>query len=85
MDLAREMAGALAFDGCRAPIAAPLLVLHGGADRLVGEDEQLRFLDGADPATSALRVWPDGEHTLYNHAAERNALTADWFADVLLR
>ncbi len=28
----------------------------------------------------ALRTWPDGEHTLYNHAAERDALVADWFA-----
>ena len=33
-------------------------------------------------------MWPseesvlaDGEHTIYNHAAERNALVSDWFAD----
>ena len=29
--------------------------------------------------------WPDGEHLLYNHAAERDAAVADWFADRLLR
>jgi alpha-beta hydrolase superfamily lysophospholipase len=75
----------LAFDGRRAPIAAPLLVLHGGRDPLVTQAEHERFLVDADVATSRIRVWPDGEHTLYNHAAERNSLTADWFTDQLLR
>ena len=83
LDVAREAARALAFDGRRTPIAAPLLILHGGADPLVGEDEQRRFLEGADPATCRLHVWPDGQHMVCNHAAERNALTADWFADHL--
>jgi hypothetical protein len=27
--------------------------------------------------TTALRAWRDGEHTLDNHAAERNAVTGD--------
>ncbi|WP_369646522.1 hypothetical protein [Variovorax sp. V118] len=27
-----------------------------------------------------LRVWEDGEHTIYNHAAQRTAFVADWFA-----
>jgi alpha-beta hydrolase superfamily lysophospholipase len=84
LDLARKAARTLAFDGGRAPVSAPLLILHGGADPLVGEHEQRRFLEGADPATSAIRIWPDGRHTISNHAAERNALTADWFADHLL-
>lgn len=75
---------ALAFDGRCTPIAAPLLVLHGGIDPLVSEEGQRRFLTGANPAISQIRVWPNGEHTLYNHGAERNALTADWFADHLL-
>jgi pimeloyl-ACP methyl ester carboxylesterase len=74
---------ALAFDGRRMPIAAPLLVLHGGLDVLVSEAGQRRFLTGADPATSQFRIWPDGEHALYSHGAERNALTADWFVDHL--
>jgi alpha-beta hydrolase superfamily lysophospholipase len=81
---AQKVLAALAFDGEHTPIHAPLLVLHGGQDRLVDDVEQRRFLVGADPATSDIRIWPDGEHTLYNHAAERNALTADWFADRLL-
>ncbi|MBE8520444.1 alpha/beta fold hydrolase [Amycolatopsis sp. H6(2020)] len=75
---------ALAFDGARKPVAAPLLVLQGGRDPLVVEERQRLFLLGADPSASRIRVWPDGEHTLYNHGAERNAFTADWFADHLL-
>lgn len=75
---------ALAFNGLCKPITAPLLVLQGGRDPLVVEERQRLFLLGADPSTSRIRIWPDGEHTLYNHGAERNAFTADWFADHLL-
>ena len=85
VERASQVLRALVFDGGRTPIGSPLLVLQGGLDPLVSEAEQSRFLDGADPATSRIRTWPDGEHTLYNHSAERNALTADWFADRLLR
>ena len=75
----------LEFDPRRSRIGCPVLVLHGGADPLVTEAEQRRFLLGADPATSSWHAWDDGEHTLYNHAAERDALTADWFTDQLSR
>lgn len=62
-------------------IGCPLLVLHGGADPLVGVQDQQPFLDAAHDAT--LRVWEQGEHTIYNHASERTAFVADWFADRL--
>lgn len=71
----------LRFDPAVDRIACPLLVLHGGADPLVDLADQRPFLDGADDAT--LRVWDDGEHTIYNHADERNAVAADWFAERL--
>ncbi|WP_020495864.1 alpha/beta hydrolase family protein [Sciscionella marina] len=60
-------------------IHCPLLVLHGEADPIVRAEEQQPFLDAARDAT--LRVWDDGEHTIYNHAQERTAYVADWFAD----
>jgi alpha-beta hydrolase superfamily lysophospholipase len=72
----------LAFDPQRAHIGCPLLVLHGGHDVLFGLDEQQPFLDGAG-ADKTLRVWPDGDHTIYNHCQERTSLVADWFADKL--
>lgn len=59
-------------------IRCPLLVLHGEADPIVQLEHQQPFLDAADDAT--LRVWEDGEHTIYNHARERTAYVADWFA-----
>ncbi|CAL9335032.1 alpha/beta hydrolase family protein [Streptomyces sp. enrichment culture] len=56
---------------------AAMLVLHGGNDPLVSLDQQKVFLGLS--ARSALRVWDDGEHTLYNHAAERTEFVCDWF------
>lgn len=77
--------GRLRFDPARQQIDCPVLVLHGGADPLVPDDGiQAPFAEAAGPR-GELRVWPDGEHTLYNHAAERDAIVADWFADQLLR
>ncbi|MGY2487996.1 serine aminopeptidase domain-containing protein [Cupriavidus sp. CP313] len=60
---------------------SPVIVLHGGADPLVKLEDQQPFLDAALTDDVTLRIWPDGEHTIYNHAAERTALVADWFAD----
>jgi hypothetical protein len=28
-------------------------------------------------------TWADGEHTIYNHANERNARVSDWFLERL--
>ena len=61
-------------------IDCPLLVLHGGADPLVRMEDQQPFLDAATNSDVTLRVWDDGEHTIYNHAAQRTAFVADWFA-----
>jgi alpha-beta hydrolase superfamily lysophospholipase len=63
-------------------IDAAVLVLHGGEDPIVSLAEQRPFLDAAR-GSATLRVWDDGEHTIYNHADERTAYVADWFADQL--
>lgn len=64
-------------------ICCPLLVLHGGDDRIVQLSDQQPFLDSAETTDVTLRTWSDGEHTIYNHAAERTALVADWFSERL--
>lgn len=74
---------ALRFDPARHRIACPVLVLHGGADPLVPDPAiQTPFAEAAG-TRGELRTWPDGEHTLYNHAAERDTTAADWFANHL--
>lgn len=85
-DLGRvaEVMDGLRFDPDKYRIRCPLLLLHGGRDPLARYEDQEPFLHAADPATSTVRIWPDGEHTLYNYAAERDALTADWFTDHLI-
>ncbi|WP_322068432.1 alpha/beta hydrolase family protein [Paraburkholderia bannensis] len=70
----------MSFRPGRDRIACPLLVLHGGADPLVKLEDQQPFLDAAQSADASLKVWEDGEHTIYNHSAERTAFVADWFA-----
>lgn len=69
----------MAFDPAVDRIDCPLLVLHGGADPLVELADQEPFLAAAT-GEKTLRVWPDGEHTIYNHGFERTSLVADWFA-----
>jgi dienelactone hydrolase len=79
-----EVMESLRFDPGKHRIGCPLLLLHGGQDPLARYEDQEPFLLAADPAGATVRVWPDGEHTLYNHAAERDAYTADWFTDHLV-
>lgn len=74
-----EVLPSLAFDGRHTALTCPTLVLEGGADRLVPPGSQRGFLEGNHHPLSRLQTWPDGEHAIYNHAAERNALTAGWF------
>ncbi|MFD5407842.1 alpha/beta hydrolase family protein [Streptomyces griseorubiginosus] len=79
-----EVMDALRFDPDKHRITCPLLLLHGGQDPLARYTDQEPFLRAADPSCVTVRIWPDGEHTLYNHAAERDALTGDWFTDHLI-
>lgn len=64
-------------------IGCPVLVLHGGRDPLIELADQQPFLAAAQTKDTTLRVWDDGEHTIYNHSAERSAYVADWFANRL--
>lgn len=83
-DEARRAIRRLGFDPRRHQIDSDLLVLHGGADGLVDHETAQRFLPSGRAGSRAdLLSWPDGEHTLYNHRSERDAIVADWFADRL--
>lgn len=64
--------------------AGAVLVVEGGRDPLVALGEQAPFLALAAPGLGQTLTWEDGEHTIYNHAQERNGLVADWFVGQLL-
>jgi alpha-beta hydrolase superfamily lysophospholipase len=68
---------AIAFADRGLTIDCPLLVLHGGADPVVSADDQRVFFD-AGTSERLWQEWPDGEHTMYNHPTERDALAAGW-------
>lgn len=65
----------------RQRIECPVLVLEGGADPVVPVGSQMGVLETMTALPVESRQWGDGLHTLYNHAAERNALVSAWFAD----
>lgn len=79
-DVSSEIAS-LSFDPSVQPIRCPVLVLEGGADPLVPLGSQHVFREGNAHALSGTLTWADGEHTIYNHEAERNERVATWFAD----
>ena len=75
---ARERAAALTLEDAAAKITCPLLVAHGGQDRLVPPYHAERLAREA-PGAELLMV-PDGSHGLTNHAFESRAAMADWLA-----
>jgi 2,6-dihydroxypseudooxynicotine hydrolase len=79
---ARERAGALTLEHAAGLIRCPLLVAHGGRDRLVPPYHAERLAREAPAAE--LMLYPDGSHGLTNHAFESRSAMADWLADHLL-
>jgi 5-aminopentanamidase len=75
---ARERAAALTLEDAAARITCPLLVAHGGRDRLVPPYHAERLAREAPGAE--LMMVPDGSHGLTNHAFESRAAMADWLA-----
>lgn len=62
---------------------AQLLCVQGGQDPLVPDQQAHQILEMRGSHAASLAYWPDGAHCVYNHALERNALVADWLAQVL--
>lgn len=57
-------------------VTVPLLVVHGGADRLVDVAGSRWLIDTVASADRELRVYPDAYHEIHNDLG-REALTAD--------
>lgn len=75
--------GRIAFDPRVSTIQCPTLIVEGGNDPLVPLGAQLGFLAETDRSRATVLTWPDGEHTIYNHDVDRNALVSAWFIDRL--
>jgi predicted amidohydrolase/dienelactone hydrolase len=80
---ARERAGELTLEHAAARITCPLLVVHGGRDRLIPPYHAERLAREAPGAE--LLMYPDGSHGLTNHAFESRSAMADWLAARLLK
>jgi pimeloyl-ACP methyl ester carboxylesterase len=72
------------FFRTQTPIRCPTLILEGAQDPIVPPGSQIDFVGEMPAVGSRVRLWPDGEHTIYNHAAERNGAAAAWFRDRFL-
>lgn len=75
-----EVLKGLALSPSQHLMAADVLVVQGGQDNLVPLGSQQAFFGLAPSRGHQVFTWTDGEHTIYNHAAERNAKVSDWFA-----
>jgi alpha-beta hydrolase superfamily lysophospholipase len=81
-DLQSHLAS-LWLDASRDRIDAPVLVVEGGQDPLVPLGEQHAFL-ALSPRQGTVMTWDDGEHTIYNHATDRNERICAWFHETLV-
>ncbi|WP_242676255.1 alpha/beta hydrolase [Streptosporangium minutum] len=56
----------------------PLLIVQGGADPLVSMELAEALLHQAPTGDKQMVVFSDGQHCVYNHQHDRDALIADW-------
>jgi len=75
---ARALAATLTLQDAAPRITCPLLVVHGGRDRLIPAYHAERLAREAPGAE--LLLYPDGGHGVTNHAFESRAAIADWLA-----
>src|SRR6267154_1593043 len=74
---------ALAAWGTVNPIAPtgrgyPLLIVHGGKDPMIPTAASEMLLAAAPTGDKEMVVFSDGDHCIYNHREDRDALIADW-------
>lgn len=78
---AKRKAYMLNLEGILDRVTQPLLVIHGGRDRLFPPSHAERIAREAGNAT--LVIYPDGNHVCNNIAYKYRPLMADWLADRL--
>lgn len=81
--LSRELSE-LCLDPVSHRTEAAMLIVQGGRDPLVPMNSQRDFFRLGSSNVKTVHEWSDGEHTIYNHAPERNLRIADWFFEQLV-
>jgi esterase/lipase len=56
----------------------PLLIVHGGKDPMIPTAASEMLLAAASTNDKEMVVFSDGDHCIYNHRDDRDALIADW-------
>jgi len=56
----------------------PLLMVHGGKDPMIPTAASDMLLSAAPTDDKEMVVFSDGDHCIYNHRDDRDALIADW-------
>ena len=79
-DIARQFVERMDLRRRAGSIRCPLLVLHGGMDQLFAVESAQAIHDAAASEQKSMVLWDDGEHCMYTHAFERNAIIAEFFA-----
>jgi len=78
---ARQKAYTLNLEGVLDKVTQPLLVIHGGRDRLFPPAHAERIAREAPNAT--LVIYPDGNHVCNNISYKYRPLMADWLKEQL--
>ena len=76
-----ERSKALTLRGVLKDVTCPLLVIHGGKDRLFPPEQAERIVREAPNAT--LLLYPEGNHVCNNIPYKYRPAMADWMADQL--
>jgi alpha-beta hydrolase superfamily lysophospholipase len=79
---AQQVADKLTLVGAAERITCPLLLVVGGADKLVPPSEGERLAKTASGPTE-LVVYPEGDHVCFNISYKYRPLTGDWMAERL--
>jgi len=77
-----ERSKALTLRGVLKDVTCPLLVIHGGKDRLFPPEQAERIVREAPNAT--LLLYPEGNHVCNNIPYKYRPAMADWMAEQLL-
>ena len=79
---AQAVAKTLTLEGKAQNIRCPLLIVFGGADRLVPPSEGERLAKAVSGPVEFVN-YPDGNHVCFNISYKFRPLTADWMAERL--